>query len=606
MALTKLKVGDPITEEWLAELVDAVQQALTVRGSAGMSPTRGLTGVAVRNDPVAQFMLGELQTNLQSKDKDKDFHYFNYDHTASDPWSDSTNDVSLVSDPDQGLRLTGERHLFYASPAAGQWLPIPGMMIQFGKIYAQPGGAGQAYDVEVYKVTSSNTPPAPQTTGTSTYHVYAYQWGNSNLPNGTKVFVWQHRQSKLWVFMAAVAGAWVTYGSVTTKITGLSGGINGTGVVELYDINGNDLGVSVTVTNQLPYPYAVGDFIRLLWDSASGQWYPLDQQIAAPLVGFVTSGTTDISVGSTGSIQIQDDQGNNIFTTSARALTHLARQQKVMVWFDNANNEYFATPLNYPLIVQVTQSGGIAWQATGTAKVKQSDETDPTGGAVTFSGCYAFYRTMAQNEFCLLCWDWYKNTPNGQPYLIPLNVQFLAKNTGASSVAQGATGTVHVYKPNSASGAPVDTTFTLSNVHALTAWTMDDWLLVWWDGYANELVGAPIQRPITGKVDTSNIAAGATGSVLIKDDQLADPADGAASVMARAFIKLVKNQPCVLWWDWFNQEWAAMPAPVLDGAHMVLGGDDLTDVTGYNAANIQALGHDASGVLKWYDSGACP
>jgi hypothetical protein len=552
MPLRPLKAGEPITEDWIADLVDAVAQALTVRGAGGLAVTRSGNGITIRNDKPTEFALVELNDTIQKNDKDKHGDLFSYDHTMTNPWSDTMDVLPLISDPDQGLRLQGERHLLYHNPSAGQWHPIPDNQLQIGKIYAQPGGAGQAYDIEVWKVTSTNTPPASQTTATSTYHVYAYQWGNQSLPNGTQVFVWQQRQSKLFVFVPGGTNS-IALGSVTTKITAGTGlgGTNGTGVVELFNINGVDLSVSVTVTNALEYSYGIGDVIRLFWDSSTGQWSPLD--IQNPILGVLPTGFTDISDGSTGAVTLQDDQGNAIFSaTGVRAVTHLVRGQKVLLMQDHANGELFALPLNTPLICQATAA--IVFQNTGSVKIKQSDETDPTGGAVTINA-YAFYRTIAKNEYCLMWWDFYK----GQAYAVPLNAVLLGQFNASVSVAAGSTGTVELFKPNTAGAAPVDLSTSISNVRAVVDWSKYDFLWLVWDSNNNEFYGMPLDRPLFGK-PSSDIASGASGTMTIYDS---GGATGSSFTVFAAVGKIPANAYSLVWWDWHNAQWSGAAIPTV-------------------------------------------
>jgi hypothetical protein len=550
MPLRPLKAGEPITEDWIADLVDAVAQALTVRGAGGLAVTRSGNGITIRNDKPTEFALVELNDTIEENDKDKEADLFTYDHTMTDPWSDTNDVLPLISDPDQGLRLEGERHLLYHNPSAGQWHPIPDNQLQFGKIYAQPGGAGQAYDIEVWKVTSTNTPPASQTTATSTYHVYAYQWGNQSLQNGTQVFIWKHRQSKLWVFAPGGTGT-TALGTVTTKITAGTGfgGTNGTGVVELYNINGVDLTTNVTVTNPQPYPYEVGSTIRLLFDSATSQWYPLDWQI--PMLGYYIG--TSLPVGTTGTFTLLDDQFNTLSTLAGvRALSTIARKQMCIIFGSFPNAEFVAVPFNTPLIAQATAA--IVYQTTGTVNVKRSDLTDPTGG-VTGITALAFYRTIAKNEYCLVWWDYYE----GVFYASPLNAVLLGQFTASISVSAGSTGTVELFKPNTAGAAPVDLSTSISNVRAVVDWSKYDFLWLVWDSNNSEFYGLPLDRPLRGK-PTANILLGNTGSVAIYDSTTGAPvATGDSVTVSAAFCDLYKTQFCLVAWDWKLHHFYATP-----------------------------------------------
>ncbi len=183
----------------------------------------------------------------------------------------------------------------------------------------------------------------------------------------------------------------IAIGVVTTKITSGTGfgGTNGTGVAEIYNVNGVDLTTSVTVANYYYNSYGVGDVIYLQYDTGTSQWYP--QQSQFPFIGKVNSAYTNIAAGSTGSIDITDDQGNAYTTlTGVRAIIKVYKKQQVLVFPDTANAELYCVPLPY-----AGAATDIYFQFTGS--LAYSDATASVGSIVYYNGIAPTGTTTVNN-----------------------------------------------------------------------------------------------------------------------------------------------------------------------------------------------------------------
>jgi hypothetical protein len=274
--------------------------------------------------------------------------------------------------------------------------------------------------------------------------------------------------------------------------------------------------------------------------------------VAATMLGTVGSGVT-ISAGAVGLINVTDDQGvAQGIMPAVRALGTLVAGQAVQLFYSAMNREWYAVPLNVPLIAKATAA--IAYQASGTVNILKSDKTNPPGGVLGVSA-YAFYRQIAKNEFCLVWWDYYKQ----QFYAMPLNAmifgQVLAGSYGGGiGAAKGATNvTIELF-----SDRFVDLSTTLTNCCALTDLIHYDYVQLFWDSTNNEFGAWALSRPLLGNPG-SDIAQGSSGNVSLYD--LNAVSLGVTVTGFAPTAKLLASVYALMFWDMKNVQWLAMPMP---------------------------------------------
>lgn len=372
-------------------------------------------------------------------------------------------------------------------------------------------------------------------------------------------------------------------GVVTLEIPAQGGGA---GICELYDSNFNDLHESVHVYNLVEYPYGVGVVSPLLFDAVLGHWYPVN--IQSVYLGYTSA--TNVNSGSTATFQFVDDQGSNLFTAVCRAVGYIARQQKVVIWFDYRTAEWAATAINVPLYCKAQAT--IAYQVTGNVSVLQSDKTDPAGGAVTATP-YAAFRTLVQGEFGLMWYDFYK----GQLYVVPLNAVLLGRYLGTGYIAAGSTGSIEIFDDQGN-----DLGFAVT-ARCLTKSAKNDVMLLAWDATNNEFFAVDIAgaKDIAKDIDfhlSGTLAHGdATASVTVDSYNNGTTPTGTTTVNNTMGWSLPNS----------GHGWATLLSydPATGNAVYEIRAVRMTDWSGYSSSVIQALGHDASGNTAWYTPGSC-
>ena len=177
---------------------------------------------------------------------------------------------------------------------------------------------------------------------------------------------------------------------------------SGIGVVELYDSNGTDTGLSVDVVNLATYPFKSGVETPIFFDSFAKQFYPANFQD----VFYGTVSNTSINSGATGDIIVVDSQNNVIGTwTGIRAACGLVRAQVVQLTFDYGQNEWVAIPINNPSIG--VASANITLGHSGSVDIKTSKNNDPASLA-TPSTAYASFGNINTGDVGLTWWDFYE------------------------------------------------------------------------------------------------------------------------------------------------------------------------------------------------------
>jgi len=115
---------------------------------------------------------------------------------AGDPWSAAAPQIDGLADPQQGLYLTGERHLAWFEPGSGRFVPVPGVLWHLGKAAStiEPHGTGK---VRVWLVGDAESHAA------SAHEVTVHDWLGLGAAYGDEVIVIEHLQSRRWYLLAA-------------------------------------------------------------------------------------------------------------------------------------------------------------------------------------------------------------------------------------------------------------------------------------------------------------------------------------------------------------------------------------------------------------------
>ncbi len=200
-----VRVGQPMKATWANDVVDALHE-LGGDGSGALQVNHSSGGTDITDVRPSGFFLADLKDDIfETNGTNKQAYRLVYnDSSPSTPYYEhaANNDyLNLVQDPlafDSsevgGVYLGGERHALYASPESGYLVPVPGLLMQVGKVKTSPITAGGSGTVTIYSISGS--------TWTTTGHdVTAYDprtTGNS-LAVGHRVAVWLHRQSAQWI-----------------------------------------------------------------------------------------------------------------------------------------------------------------------------------------------------------------------------------------------------------------------------------------------------------------------------------------------------------------------------------------------------------------------
>lgn len=119
--LRQLKAGDPITEGWLARLVDTVQRAFKITAAPPLSVTRDENGVRFYLSSETRIRLAKYTGNAQSSgDRDAKFQLWD---TSGEKFDDDPSGGVTVFDPiaaGEGAGLT----TVYFDRTVGRWMPL--------------------------------------------------------------------------------------------------------------------------------------------------------------------------------------------------------------------------------------------------------------------------------------------------------------------------------------------------------------------------------------------------------------------------------------------------------------------------------------------------
>jgi hypothetical protein len=155
------------------------------------------THVSLARQPL--LWLVQLAEDIAAAEKDRAADFLRFDSAASgEPWSAAEPQIAPLADPQQGLYLTGERHVAWFEPGSGQFVPLPGVQWHLGKALStiEPHCSGS---VDVWLVNDTLEHEA------AAHEVTAHDWLGGGAAVGDAVIVIQHLQSRRWYLLAAAA-----------------------------------------------------------------------------------------------------------------------------------------------------------------------------------------------------------------------------------------------------------------------------------------------------------------------------------------------------------------------------------------------------------------
>lgn len=348
-------------------------------------------------------------------------------------------------------------------------------------------------------------------------------------------------------------------------------------------------GVPVTMTKGSPSPSDDG-FILVK---------PIIAEQQGQLIGYLT-GTTWLAKGSTGTAQIQDDQGNNIKQIkNVRAFFDDVEPGVINeVQYDPFQNEYFFVPMDvhdprWGKYAGTAGTVGINAGSTGTIAVY-----DERGNNQLFniSAVWAL-NTIASNESVILHFDyvqdeWYAWAPN-RP---------LIGKVGANTIVHGGNaGAGGVQLLDSKLNNVVSAINLVAKVWApVVDLTAGSYILVFWDYAQKQFWGVPLASPPQllshyQYMSTPNVTMGSSSTFEIFTDQQVDKN---FTVTARAFANIVITDWCVLNWDTTNNEYYAIPLnrPLIGKVSAISAGHYTVEV--YNSAGSDQS-QSLTSVINW-------
>lgn len=173
----------------------ASSRSASIRATSPLSRRhhRGATILSAPAPPL--FALAELTADLAPAEQDgaAAVLLFDLDDPESGYAAGSTAVAPLV-DANLGLLLAGERRLCFFDPAAGGYVPLPGVQVHLA-VAEETIAAGGSGFVTVYQVSEGDEAPTSRS-------LLAHDWRGVETELGTRVFVFHHQQSRRWYLLA--------------------------------------------------------------------------------------------------------------------------------------------------------------------------------------------------------------------------------------------------------------------------------------------------------------------------------------------------------------------------------------------------------------------
>lgn len=151
-----------------------------------------------------RMQLGELAEDVEANDRDKDANVLFFDSATTagnDPWGDIGRDIERIADPQEGLWLQGERHLFWWLSHAHRFVMLPGVQLHIAKLDGDLS-QGSTATASVWEEDTAS----PGTFVDSGKDITVYDWllaSGQSITAGKKIIVAQHLQSRLFIVIAA-------------------------------------------------------------------------------------------------------------------------------------------------------------------------------------------------------------------------------------------------------------------------------------------------------------------------------------------------------------------------------------------------------------------
>ncbi len=191
--IPRVKPGDPVKAADYNAMAEAVERLL----AAVADLTQGYRG--------ARLVFGELiDDDIEDREVNKKAAVMAFDTSAGstdDKWKKNTAlEKNFICDPQDGIYLEGERHLFLWLGGSGKFIPIPGLNMQIGRLDATLT-QGSSATVSVWEWNEGGGAFAD-----STVNHTAYDWmlgSGESLEALTRVVLIQHLQSRKYLVIAA-------------------------------------------------------------------------------------------------------------------------------------------------------------------------------------------------------------------------------------------------------------------------------------------------------------------------------------------------------------------------------------------------------------------
>jgi hypothetical protein len=328
-----------------------------------------------------------------------------------------------------------------------------------------------------------------------------------------------------------------------------------TGVFDVMDDKLNTI-AGFTLTARASFDMAeTGAAVELWYDWYQSEWYAIPISVHQTRLGRYSgsSGSVGINAGATGQIELYDSHGNDqsLHLTNVYALATFATNETVELLYDYWQGQWYAKPLNRPLIGKVTTAithGG------NTGVVNVLDSKLNTVIATYTNKVWAPVVDLPVGTYVLIFWDYSPQIVNagviGQWWAVPMAnpgpITGKYHNSGGTPILAGATGSIEVYDDQQNDLGFAVTALAYSEI------VSGDWVVMNWDVTNSQWWALPMFRPLIGKGTSTS------GTIEIYNAAGSDQGYSITGVDL-PFGAVASGKFCLVFWDTFLQKWFAQP-----------------------------------------------